>query len=43
VGGEDVERVVHIVETALCFEGYDVFNGTEAEWQTYLQSFERGT
>ncbi|MBD2035308.1 hypothetical protein H6F86_08385 [Phormidium sp. FACHB-592] len=39
VGSEDVARVVHVVETALCFEGYDVFVGSENEWQMYRQSF----
>ena len=38
VGGDDVKRVIHIVETALCYEGYEVFEGTDAEWQTYLQA-----
>ncbi len=38
VGGNDVARVVRIIETALCFEDYDVFEGTEAEWQTYLKA-----
>lgn len=38
VGGEDVSRIVRIIETALCHEGYDVFEGTEDEWQTYVQA-----
>ena len=36
VGGEDAQRIIRIVETALCYEGYDVFEGTEDEWKTYL-------
>jgi hypothetical protein len=39
VGSEDVARVVHLVETALCFEGFNVFVGSENEWQMYRQSF----
>lgn len=38
VEGADVTRVMRIVETALCYEGYDVFEGTEDEWQTYLKA-----
>jgi len=38
VGSEDVQRVIRIVETALCYEGYDVFEGSDDEWNTYLQA-----
>lgn len=38
VGSEDVRRIIRVCETALCYEGYDVFDGTDEEWETYLQA-----